>query len=125
MQTNRPHLPPQRLPLRTPPRSKSAATVDELKATILEMEEEILELKRIVLPELVFPERWGLTNTEAKLLTFFFTAPTGFRSYESLDAFIAQRALKAEIENRQGVHARCHSIKKKMQDYGISLHARS
>ena len=82
------------------------------------LEMQLWQVKKAVMPRLLFPIAWGLNHGETALLAALYTSPDGFRTSEML-------ATCLDVFKSRNMHdcngVRIHSMRKKLRPYRIRI----
>ena len=85
------------------------------------LEEQIRQLRKTLIPRILFPLEWQLNRGESGTLASLYTAPDGFRSTETLRA---ASDLFGHGSGAQIVGVRIYTLRAKLRPFGIQIETR-
>jgi DNA-binding response OmpR family regulator len=90
----------------------------ELKDRVDTLEEEIRQIRKALMPRLLFPLAWNLNRGETAVLACLYTSPDGFRSNEILRA---TAILSMDANGANVAPVRIYNLRKKLGPLGVVI----
>jgi hypothetical protein len=95
-------------------------TERKLRDRIDELEEQLRQIKLVVMPRLLFPHEWLLNRSERHVVASLYAAPDGYRSKDMLSCCYV--IFNGQIERKhEGLAARISHIRNKLRRYRIQI----